>query len=257
MKYRILIASGIELVRHALLAREPMPDVTAHEVWVGAGEPLDESVLTSLANRIEKTASELAKARKPSEDLDRLCFDDVHKTIPRDPLLCADFGFWTRFAAIHLREVIQKRFPGKKGTINLDNFGLGKRKECWPYKLWVRGQVSCDPSAKDPYALGRVGGVDIWTSHVHRQNFMTVPQVFKTVIQYQYPPALRGRPFLYEGEENPDKGGFPGIRTLVKRLKENWASVEYVLLKDREVLDLVRLHSKGLRKPDGTLALRK
>lgn len=254
MRYRVLTSGGLEAAREALKDRKALPDLSQHEAVIGVGDSLDENVLKDLAQKIRKQQEQLSKSKDPPEELDRLCFESVHTAIPADDLLCADVQFWTRLAVVHLADVIQKRFPGRKGKTNLDNYGLGSRRECWPYKLWVRGHLAFDEKAKDPYALGRVGGVDFWTSHVHRQNFMAVPQVFRAVVRLQYPPRLKGKPFLFEGEENPEKKGFPGIRTLIKRLRENWATVEYLLLDEPAVDDLLALHGEGLRRPDGTAA---
>jgi hypothetical protein len=254
MRYRIITGRGMDAAREALKERKEIPDLSQHEAVVGSGDLLEESVLSGLADRIRKLQGQVSKAKDPPEELDRLSFDEVHSTIPSDELLCADGQFWARFAVVHLSDVIRKRFPGRKGKTNLDNFGLGSRRECWPYKLWVRGHLACDEDAKDRYALGRLGGVEFWTSHVHRQNFMAVPHVFCAVMRFQYPPRLKGKPFLFEGEENPEKGGYPGIRTLIKRLKENWATVEYLLLDEPAAEDLLALHGKGLRRPDGTPA---
>jgi hypothetical protein len=254
MRYRILTTAGLDAAREALKERKAIPDLSQHEAVVGAGAALEESVLEGLAQKIRKQQEHVSKGKAPAEELDRLSFDAVHATIPAEALLCADVRFWMRFAVVHMADVIQKRFPGRKGKTNLDNFGLGSRRECWPYKLWVRGHLAFEEDAKDPYALGRLGGVDFWTSHVHRQNFMTVPQVFRAVVRLQYPPRLKGRPFLFDAEENPDKGGYPGIRTLIKRLRENWATIEYLLLDEPAVKDLLALHGEGLRTPDGTRA---
>jgi hypothetical protein len=251
MRYRILVPRGLEVAREALQQRQPIPELSEHVAVLGAGEAMDEAVLEGLAERIRIAQARVAKSKQAPEELDRLCFEDVHSTIPGDELLCADGQFWARLAIVHLADVIHKRFPGRKGKINLDNFGLGSRRECWPYKLWVRGQLALDKTKSDPYSLGRLGGVEFWTSHVHRQNFMAVPQVFRAVMRHQYPSILKGKPFLHEGEEDPAKGGHPGIRTLIKRLKENWATVEYVLLDEVAIKGLLALHSKGLRKPDG------
>lgn len=254
MRYRVLTATGLDAAREALRERQAIPDMTQHEAVVGSGDPLEESVLGRLADKLRKLQGEVSRAKDPPEELDRLGFEAVHSAIPADDLVCADVQFWTRFAVVHLADVIQKRFPGRQGKTNLDNYGLGSRRECWPYKLWVRGELSFESGARDPYALGRAGGVEFWTSHVHRQNFMAVPQVFRTVMQLQYPSRLKGKPFLFEGEENPDKNGYPGIRTLIKRLRENWATVEYLLLDEPAVESLLALHGKGLRRPDGTPA---
>jgi hypothetical protein len=248
MRYRILTARGLDAARGFLQSGTAVPDLSQHEAMVGAGEPLQEEVLKQLAEKIRRAQFRLEKDKLTPEELDRHCFEHVHPTIPADELLCADVQFWTRFAVVHLADVIQKRFPGRSGKLNLDNFGLGSRRECWPYKLWVRGLLSFDSNARDPYALGRVGGVDFWTSHVHRQNFMAVPQVFRAVMRFQYPPRLKGQPLLFDGEE---KSGKLGIRTLIKRLRENWATVEYLLLDETAVTQLLKLHSEGLQKPDG------
>jgi hypothetical protein len=251
MRYAILVSKGIEVAREALSQRQKVPDLSAFEAVVGAGDPLDESILKTVASKIRKAQAELSKKKLGPEELDRVCFDVLHAAIPRDQLLLADMGFWTRFAIVELADVIHTRFPGRLGKTNLDNFGLGSRKECWPYKLWVRGELAYDENGKDKYHLGRLGGVEMWTSHVHRQNFMTVRQLFRSVFTFQFPEELKGKPYLFEGEEAEAKGGKPGIRTLIKRLRENWASVEYSLLTEREATALVRIHSKGLHRADG------
>jgi hypothetical protein len=224
---------------------------------VGAGDQFDESSLKTIAAKIRRIQAEGAKVGKPPEEIDARCFDLLHESLPRDELLLADMGFWARFAIVELADVINARFPGRKGKTNLDNFGLGSRKECWPYKLWVRGELAFDEKAKDKYALGRFGGVDVWTSHVHRQNFMSIRPMFRSVLEFQYPSDLKGRPLLYEGEEDPKKGGVQGFRTLIKRLRENWASVEYTCLSQSEAAGLVRFHSRGLHRADDKSVLAK
>jgi hypothetical protein len=255
MRYRILTTAGLELARKALVNRAKVPDLTMHEAVVGSGDIFEDKVLADVASAIRRAQQRAKRRGQGADEVDRHCFEVVHRRLPSDELMLANMAFWSRFAIVHLSDAIYARFPGRKGKTNLDNFGLGSRKECWPYKLWVRGAVSFEPSRKDPYAMGRIGGVEMWTSHVHRQNFMTVPQVFRGVMRFQYPPRLKGRPFLHEGEEDSGKGGFPGVRTLIKRLKENWASVEYSLLDEKDVGRLVRRHSKGLCKPDGKKAI--
>jgi hypothetical protein len=254
----VLSKEGIDIARAALDQRKKVPTLTSHEVVKGAGDPLNDELLDTLGARVRAMQAEVAKEGKPAEELDRRCFDLVHSSVPSDErLMLGDMAFWTRFAIAKLADVIYERFPGRKGRINLDNFGLGSRKECWPYKLWVRGELSFDARAKDPYAIGKLGGVDIWTSHVHRQNFMSIRPIFREVFAFQYPRNLKGRPLLYEGEEDPKKHGVPGFRTLIRRLSENWASVEYSCLDHTEAEVLVRIHSKGLHRADDKSVLAK
>jgi hypothetical protein len=258
VRYRVLSTEGIDVARSALSQREKVPNLSGYEVVKGAGDLLDDNLLDTLAARIRAIQSEISKEEEPPEELDRRCFDVVHSTLPSEErLMLGDMTFWTRFAIGRLAEVIYARFPGRQGRINLDNFGLGSRKECWPYKLWVRGELSHEDGAKDPYAIGRLGGVDIWTSHVHRQNFMSIRTIFRQVFALQYPKSMKGKPFLFEGEEDPKKHGVPGFRTLIRRLSENWASVEYSCLDETEAEALVRIHSNGLYRADDKSVLAK
>lgn len=258
MRYRVYTRAGVDAVREALSERKTPPDLSKYEAMVGSGDLFQESVLATAAAAIRKAQTGIKKAKLPAEELDRICFDIIHQAIPRDEAMIADMDFWSRFAIKELSDVIYARFPGRRGKFNLDNFGLGSRKECWPYKLWVRGELAFDENTrgKDKYIFGRVGGVEIWTSHVHRQNFMSVRPVFRSVFEFQYPTKMKGKPLLFEGEENPKKGGVPGFRTLIKRLRENWASVEYVCLSENEAADLVKYHSKGLHRADDKSVLK-
>lgn len=258
MRYRVLSKPGLEVARAALIQREQVPNLGAYEIVKGAGDPLEDAILDGIATRVRSLQGLVSKEKLPPEELDRRCFDVVHTALPaEDRLMLGDMAFWTRFAITNLADVIYARFPGRLGRINLDNFGLGSRKECWPYKLWVRGELSFDEDAKDPYAVGRLGGVDVWTSHVHRQNFMSIRTIFREVFAFQYPKNLKGKPLLFEGEENPAKQGVPGFRTLIRRLSENWASVEYCCLDHAEAEALVRIHSRGLHRADDKSVLTK
>jgi hypothetical protein len=252
VKYKVLLREGIDLVRTALDSRAEIPDLGSYEKLVGIGQVLDEQVLVSLASQIRSRQKKLQKSGSSPEIIDHHCFDLVHESLPADPFMLADKDFWTRFAVVHLKDVILARFPGKKGKVNPDNFGIGARTECWPYKLWVRGDMAYDVANRDDkYFRGRVGGADMWTSHVHRQRFMSARQMFRAVWEFQYPNELQGKPLLFEGEDNPEKGGRPAFRTLVKRLKENAASVEYATLSDEDAHRLVVEHGTGLYRADG------
>jgi len=252
VKYKVLLKEGVDLARAALESQAELPDLSVHEKLVGIGQPFDDQILMTLATKIRAIQKKLQKAGHSSETIDHHCFDMVHKELPYDPFMMADKDFWTRFAVVYLSDVILSRFPGKKGKINTDNFGIGARTECWPYKLWIRGDMAYDASnPDDKYARGRTGGAEMWTSHVHRQRFMSARQIFRAVWEFQYPKELQGKPMLFEGEDNPEKGGKPAFRTLVKRLKENAASVEYATLSDDDAFQLVVGHGTGLHRVDG------
>jgi len=252
VRYKVLSKQGIALARDAIRDRTDVPDLTSYEVIKGSGAMLEESRIKALVASIREKAAQIRTNGKPYEELDRECFELVHSSLPRtEALVIGDMDFWVWLAITHLADVIHFRFPGRKGLVNLNNFGLGSRKECWPYKLWVRGEDSFDDSISDPYVKGRLGSVDLWTSHVHRQNFMSIRAVFSAVFEFQYPPSLGGKPFLFEGQENFSKNGTRGLRSLIKRLSENWATVEYSCLDFEQAKFLVKEHSNGLNRADG------
>lgn len=259
MSYKILLQEGIDKARPILAERGAVPSLKSYEAVVGRADLIDDTVLKDVAGTIRKIQTAVEKEKLQSEELDRRCFHIVHEVMQDFPDVAGDMAFWTRFAIVELAPIIYKRFPPKRtkknpnGKMNLDNFGIGARGECWPYKLWVRGELSFDKTnAKDPYALGRLGSVDLWTSHVHRQNLMSIRHMFRSVMTFQYPKHLKGKPLLIEGEE--PEGKF-GLRTLMKRLRENWASVEFSYLSEIEAVALVKIHGKGLHATDGKSVL--
>jgi len=66
----------IEVAREALSQRRKLPDLSAFEAVVGAGDPLDESILKTVASKIRKAQAvvvEKAWARGARSGLLRRC----------------------------------------------------------------------------------------------------------------------------------------------------------------------------------------
>jgi hypothetical protein len=254
MKYKIIDTAIAGELARAKLRGEPV-DFSEHEKEVGKGAPLSDAVLAAIAKDIDKLKRSIEKKKGDREELDRQAFELVHRKLPNAPDVLGDSRFWIRFALVYLFDVIVWRFPGKSTSgFNLENLGLGasmrKRGENYPYKLWVRGELSRKEKGADPYKFGRFGGIDFWTSHIHRQGFAKSRAIATELIQFQYPVELKGRPRLWPGEEDAAKAK-RGIRTLVKRIRRLWATVEYTLLDAKEIQKLLRELSRGLRGPDG------
>jgi hypothetical protein len=253
MKYKIIDNQAAQEIANQLLAGNAV-DFKSYEQEVGKGAPLSEGILLQLAKDIRKIKKGLEKKKGGREELDRQAFELVHRSLPDDPDMLGDIRFWVRFALVHLFDVVTWRFPGKGAGFNIENLGIGssprKRLENYPYKLWVRGELSRMSKGKHPYRLGRCGQVDFWTSHIHRQGFTKCRSIAAEFIQFQFPDKLKGRPRLWEGQEDPKTGKY-GIRTLVKRIKRMWATIEYTLLDATEAQKLLKELAKGLRGPDG------
>jgi len=254
MKYKIL-EHGVAVQLAMDLLEGKQPNFAKHDQEVGAGPVLVDSLLATIANAVMKQRAKVDKNNWPKETLDAIAFEIIHKTLPPDYDMLADDRFWSRFALVYLFDLIKWRFPGKapKG-FNLENVGIGssrtKRSENYLFKLWVRGELSRLVGDADPYKLGRHGSVDFWTSHIHRQGFPACRQVAVELIRFQYPPEKQGQPRLFQGQEDVANGKV-GVRTLVKRIRRLWATVEYTLLQADEVKGIIRELSKGLKAGDG------
>ena len=254
MRYKILNFQAAKDI-----ARSKLEGKTAnhaqYEQEVGQGTALSDTVLKDIAREILRHKQALEKQGGDREKLDALAFEIVHSKLPQDPDLLGDGRFWIRFAVVFLFDVIAWRFPGKGATgFNLENLGIGastrKQAENYLYKLWVRGELSRRPTEKDPYKLGRFGSIDFWTSHIHRQGFASCRNVALELIRFQYPPEFGGRPRLLPGEEDVAKGKY-GVRTLVKRLRRLWATLEYTLLESSEIQQVIKDLSQGLTVSNG------
>jgi len=253
MKYKIIEHQAAKEIAAALIRRESI-DFSEYEKEVGKGAPLAESVLQGIAGQLAKVRKTLEKSKRPPEDLDREGFEIVHRGIPDDADMLGDSRFWNRFALVYLCEHIVWRFPGKGKGFNIENLGIGasqrSRAENYAYKLWIRGDLSMASKGKDPYRAGRYGGVDFWTSHIHRQGFTKCRKFASELIQFQFPPQLNGKGRLWEGVEDAASNKI-GVRTLVKRIRRMWASIEFTLLDGTEVQMLLKELSKGLKGADG------
>jgi hypothetical protein len=254
MKYKIIeLQKASELVQKLL--EGATPSFAEHEVELGRGPICDDRILADIARQIVKQQRTIEKQKEPREALDAIAFEIIHRGVPNDADMVGDGRFWVRFALVFLFDVIKWRFPGKddKG-FNLENLGIGrsqrKQAENYLYKLWARGEISYAPDARDPYNAGRRGSIDFWTSHIHRQGFTNCRAVARELIRFQYPPDLRGEPRLLPGEEDVAQGKV-GVRTLVKRIRRLWATVEYTLLEPDEVRATIRELARGLTSPDG------
>src|SRR5258708_14877840 len=215
MRYKIIDMQIASDLARSKLAGESV-ECSKHEQEIGSGQPLSDAVLLAIAQDIKRIRKSIEKSEGDRTELDRRAFEVVHRKLPNDPDILGDSRFWGRFALVFLFDTIVWRFPGKKAGFNLENLGLsssiGRRRENYLYKLWMRGELSRQEKGGDPYRLGRFGDIDFWTSHVHRQGFSNCRSIAMEFIRYQYPSAQKGVPRLFHGEEESASGEF-GVST--------------------------------------------
>lgn len=257
MKFKVLPQSrASEMLDQMDPPRNGRPSVGLFESRAGTGELVGDEVFTSLATALRDLQAELGTDTK---QFDAEACVLVHSALPDDSELLSNEGFWRWLALGPFQGVVLNRFPpgkriaagpdGPPPRINRPNFGVGasarQRSECYPYKLWLRGELGHVAGEHDPYRFAKRGDVDFWTSHIHRQTYTTNRALCRALVHFQYPDERAGRPRLAPGTDDPAKNRF-GIRTLAKRLRRLQASFELSVLEEERLEELVSELAKGL-----------
>ena len=95
------------------------------------------------------------------------------------PRELSNIGFWRWLSNVahggFFWKFIKWRFttePGKDpNPVNWGVVSAGSIIEVFFYRAWLRGYKMYDPSKTDPYHYAKLGGSDIWRSHILRQDF--------------------------------------------------------------------------------------
>jgi hypothetical protein len=257
MKFKVLDqARAREILDRMDAPLNERPSLAGLESRAGAGEPLEDDVTQQL-----RTALLLLKEQyaDDTQTFDAEACVLVHQSLPDEPDLLSNDGFWRWLALGPLQEIVVWRFPPGKGRVgeeadtlpkfNRENFGVGasarQRSECYPYKLWLRAELGRADDGGDPYRYAKRGDVDFWTSHVLRQTYTTNRALCAALVRFQFPDDRAGRPFLLSGTEKVNAGR-RGIRTLAKRIKRLQATCELTVLEDHELDGLLSELAEGL-----------
>jgi hypothetical protein len=237
MKYPVVSAS--EALRYLSAKRQGVEGVPDPRVdWRGDGEELDTAFVGSLRSGLESLQDKFGNKRTDKENS---AFEGqaavlVHKAIPNEPLMLADFDFWGWLAVVHLPHVVEWRYGSPENGSDLKNYGIGARGENFLYRLWLRAEISLDEGKAQRYHLTLRGQVDFWRSHIFRQGYASVPAMAKALIRFQYPEELNGQPRLKIAE----------IRALAPRMKRLRANLMYEFLDDAGCLRLLEREAAQL-----------
>lgn len=158
----------------------------------------------------------------------------IHRRLADLPTqIAADRDFWRYLACGPLYEVVEKRHEGSSST---NTFGLGKRWECLPERLWFRAHVSVASVSPDPYELTRRGTVDFWMSGPIKHLFGCSHSLVRALVRFQFPQEGR---FTSRGGYRPQTLKFDGLRELYTRLNHFHATLELEALGDEDSLNLI------------------
>jgi hypothetical protein len=172
----------------------------------------------------------------------------IHEALPREHRALRDEAFWTWFACVPARELVLARYPApepgakdKNGNYKSPlrdraNF-LGKgARETLPFRLWIRAEMSFDPSVRDPYAASRLGMIDFWRSHVFRPLFAHHRPFLRAWIAFQFPGTGDG-PALNTAQ----------VREMAKELSQSCATVSVEALDEAQCSAMIaRVHRERI-----------
>lgn len=159
---------------------------------------------------------------------------EIHRLLPFDPDMLADYEFWTWLAVFHFRELVDWRHGGDTGRATPANFGIRNGSENLLYRMWLRADAGYRPGESDPesdpYELARRGDQDFWRSHVFRQGYGRCRPLVRALVRYQFP----------EGSADGATLKIPEIRELAKRLRRLHPNIVFEYLDEESAYQLVR-----------------
>lgn len=167
----------------------------------------------------------------------------LHQLLRLSPDCASSPEFWAWLTLVAadgvFADLVDWRFGGYE-TIKPRNYGIARPSEIFEglfARLWFRGEMAYEPKAEDPYTLAKRGDIDIWRSHLFRQEFGRCYAVQRALLRYQYPDANPTKKTLSTGE----------IRKLVKRLRIANATLSYELLDVETVTEVISTLVQELR----------
>lgn len=207
----------------------------------GSGADIDQ-VLPGLAETLYEIKSRFPE-RLRHRDPDGGKFEaeacsEVHKALPFDPQMLADYEWWLWLAVFYFRELVDWRHGGETGRAAPANFGIGNGSENLLYRMWLRADAGYDPARTDPYELARRGDQDFWRSHVFRQSYGRCRALVRALILYQFPDGAMANPTCDTRE----------IRELAKRLRRLHPNVFFEYLDQDTAYELVRVEAERAKR---------
>jgi hypothetical protein len=160
----------------------------------------------------------------------------VHSVLGLTPQAASsrEFWLWLTFAGSGgaLASMVDWRF-GSKESIDPVNYGITTRASVWEglfARLWWRGHVGFDESAEDKYDLAKRGDVDLWRSHIIRQDYGRCRNLARALVRYQYAQSDPSIRTLTNKQ----------LRELAKSLRIVDASVSFESLDQDALSDIIR-----------------
>jgi hypothetical protein len=192
------VTAGLRLKQLRLEAKEKNDSYSISELTVNSYVVYEGNGIDVTKNLLEKLQDELfdlkngdPRFNKVLDNKDRnfdiyegLASGTTHrilKDLPSEILI--NEGFWRYVANTLLFELIVWRHP----TLGNNNFGLeGGRQflRCFPYRMFIRGDIAYRYSDGENYDLAHLDGIgqDQWASHVIAQTYSCQPELVSVLL---------------------------------------------------------------------------
>lgn len=192
------ITAGLRLKQLRLESKEKNDSFSISPLTINEYVVYEGSGIDITKNPMEKLTDALVELRESDKRFNRVLenkdrsFDvyeglgsalthEILKELPIEILV--NEGFWRYVANTYLFELITWRHP----TLGNNNFGLeGGRQflRCFPYRMFIRGDIAYRQSGGKDYNLAHLDGIgqDQWASHVIAQTYSCHPDLVSVLL---------------------------------------------------------------------------
>lgn len=197
--------------------------------------------LCRLAKDLEKlldTKPPKIAARSPGAWFDMKAVAKLHgalKNLSAEAASDPRFWTWLTFAGCGRKyaDIVIKRFKGRKGEAAKEkNFGITTQANVFEglfAHIWWRGYRFYDSSAANPYDLAERGYVDLWRSHILREEYSYGPNMGRAFIKFMYPR---------HGEISGHHSGY--MRAIPPKLEARHTSCCFEVLSEQECTLIIK-----------------
>jgi len=165
---------------------------------VGSGELFDCDDLPGLAKELLQLWEDVEGLAADAQ-FESSAAPLIHARLELPEAIAGNREFWTWFTFVaadgYFLEVAKKRFQrgpvDRRGLLADDvNFGIVTKAQLYEglfARLWWRGHRFYDETADDPYDIARRGYIDLWRSHILRQDYGASRTMSRALIEYLFP----------------------------------------------------------------------
>lgn len=158
----------------------------------GSGQLFEIEELSNLAKTLLDLFNK-TKGPAPDAQFEAAAAPIIHQHLQLPEEIAGNRDFWTWFTFVAAQgdfiHVVNRRY--KSGLMSDDrNFGIVTHSNLYEglfARIWWRGHCFYDETANDPYDTARRGYVDLWISHVLRQNYGASKTMAKALIEFLFP----------------------------------------------------------------------